>query len=82
MLKASITQIDTIKTYSVINAGLVIFANHHSLFNKLILDRAKDLFENFMILVVHKNRDVKENSMDAFQGIITEIANGLTSQHN
>ena len=30
-----------------------------------------------MTLVVHKNRDVKENSLDAYEGIMIEIANGL-----
>ena len=66
-------------SFNISITGLTIFANHHSLFNKLILERAKDLFELLMTLVVHRNRDVKENSMDAFEGIVSEIANGLTS---
>ncbi len=52
----------------VLNHGLKIFAHHHQLFKKLIIDRAKDLFELLMTLVVHKNRDVKENVLKIKDG--------------
>lgn len=51
------------------------------LFKKLIIERAKDLFELLMTLVVHKNRDVKENSLDAYEGVMFEIANGLVQNN-
>jgi len=73
IVKVGMTPIDDIQRYKVLINCLRILQDHHKLFKDHILRDTKELFEKFMVLITHQNRDVKENASEAFEAYISEV---------
>lgn len=77
IMVAGITEIKDLKVYKVINAALRLLEEQTQAFSAHILINPQQIFDKTLILINHKNKQVKENASSALESFMNQISQAL-----